>query len=224
MFTVQFPKAGNYKLVCLVHNTMNGTIHVLNPSAVLPHDQDYYDVKGAEERHALLTDTDSLMKMEADPDHDGDDDTVRVIHGNKHVTAGVGEISATPGGLQTASLVRFLKGTIHIEAGDTVEWSSHDPEEPHTITFGTEPGNPFPPSSNVTVDSDGARHAILTSPTDSVHSGFIEATLVDSPHLLPQNPLDFTRFRITFKQPGTYNYRCVLHDNLGMTGTVVVEP
>jgi plastocyanin len=224
MFTVQFPKAGNYKLVCLVHNTMNGTIHVLNPSAVLPHDQDYYDVKAAEERHALLSDIESHMKMETDPDHDGDDDTVRVIHGNKQVIVGIGEISATPGGLQTASLVRFLKGTIHIEAGDTVEWSTHDPEEPHTITFGTEPGNPFPPSSNVFVDSDGARHAIITSPSDSVHSGFIEATRVDNPNLLPQNPLDFTRFRITFKQPGTYNYKCALHDNLGMIGTVVVEP
>jgi plastocyanin len=220
-FTVHFPKAGNYKVVCLVHNTMNGTIHVLNPSEVLPHNQNFYDAKGAEERQALLTDTDAPMKM---GDHDGDDDTVRVIRGNKHVIAGVGEISATPGGLQTASLVRFLKGTIHMEAGDTVEWSSHDPEEPHTITFGTEPGNPFPPSSNVTVDSDGARHAIITSTSDSVHSGFIVATLVDDPGLLPQNPLDFTRFRITFKQPGTYKYRCVLHDNLGMVGTVIVEP
>jgi plastocyanin len=223
-FTVHFPKAGNYKVVCLVHNTMNGTIHVLHPSEALPHDQDFYDVKGAEERHALLSDIESHKKMEVDPDHDGDDDTVHVIHGNKHVTAGIGEISSTPGGLQTASLVRFLHGTIHIEAGDTVEWSSHDPEEPHTITFGTEPGNPFPPSSNVFVDSDGARHAIITSPSDSVHSGLIEATLVDNPGLLPENPLDFTRFRVTFKQPGTYKYKCALHDNLGMVGTVVVTP
>jgi plastocyanin len=223
-FTVHFPKAGNYKLVCLVHNTMNGTIHVLHPSEVLPHDQDYYDVKAAEQRHALLTDIESHMKMSADPDNDGDDDTVRVIHGNKRVTAGVGEISSTPGGAQTASLVRFLKGTITIDAGDTVEWSTHDPEEPHTITFGNEPGNPFPPSPNVTVDSDGARHAIITSPSDSVHSGFIEATLTDDPGLLPQNPLDFTRFRVTFKQPGTYKYRCVLHDNLGMVGTIIVAP
>jgi len=91
-FTVHFPEAGNYKLVCLVHNTMNGTIHVLSPSAVLPHDQDFYDVKGAEERQALLSDIESHRKMEADPDHDGDDDSVRVFHGNKHVTAGVGEI------------------------------------------------------------------------------------------------------------------------------------
>ena len=224
MFTVHFPKAGNYKLICLAHNTMNGTIHVLNPSAVLPHDQDFYDVQGAQERQALLSDIESHMKMEANPDHDGDHDAVRVIHGNKHVTAGIGEISATPGGLQTASLVRFLKGTIHIEAGDTVEWSSHDPEEPHTITFGAEPATPFPPSPKVTVDSDGARHAIITSPSVNVHSGLIEATLVDDPGLLPENPLDFTRFRVTFKQPGTYKYICVLHDNLGMVGTVVVEP
>lgn len=223
---MHFPKAGNYKLVCLVHNTMNGTIHVLHPSEVLPHDQDFYDVKAALERQALLSDTDSHMKMEADPDHDGDDDddSVRIIRGNKHVTAGVGGIVATPGGLQTSSLNRFLKATIHIEAGDTVEWTNHDPEEPHTITFSTEPANPFPPSSNVTVDSDGARHAVLTGPGDSVHSGFIEATLVDSPHLLPQNPLDFTRFRVTFMQPGIYQYICALHNNLGMVGTVVVEP
>jgi plastocyanin len=223
MFTVHFPKAGNYKLVCLVHNTMNGTIHVLNPSAALPHDQDYYDVKAAEQRHALLTDIESHMKMSADPDNDGDDDTVRVFHGNQHVIAGVGEISATPGGEQTASFVRFLKGTITIEAGDTVEWTTHDPEEPHTITFGTEPANPFPPSSNVFVDPDGARHAIITSPSDSVNSGFIESTFTDNPGR-PQNPLDFTRFRITFKQPGTYKYKCALHDNLGMVGAVVVTP
>src|SRR5271169_303370 len=28
-FTVTFPKAGNYKLVCLVHTDMTGTVHVL---------------------------------------------------------------------------------------------------------------------------------------------------------------------------------------------------
>ena len=69
-----------------------------------------------------------------------------------------------PGGYQQLAIVRFLKGTIEIHAGDTVEWSNHDPDEPHTITFGTEPPPneqfPFPP--NVTVDSDGALHAVIT--------------------------------------------------------------
>lgn len=229
-FTVMFPKAGNYKFDCLVHNTMDGVIHVLNASETLPHNQAFYDAQAAAQRKALLSDTDRKMQMDMghDGQHDGDDGfSVRVISGKKHVTAGVGEISATPGGIQTSSLVRFLKGTITIHAGDTVEWSNHDPEEPHTITFGTDPsGNPFPPSANVTkVDSDGAFHAIITSPSENVHSGAILAVLQDEPGV-PSNPLagSPTRFRATFTQLGTYNYHCFFHDNLGMVGKVIVLP
>jgi hypothetical protein len=32
-FTVQFPLRGNYKLVCLVHENMTGTVHVMEPAA-----------------------------------------------------------------------------------------------------------------------------------------------------------------------------------------------
>ena len=32
-FSVLFPKAGNYKVECLIHNSMTGTIHVLEASA-----------------------------------------------------------------------------------------------------------------------------------------------------------------------------------------------
>ena len=42
-FTVVFPVAGNFKLVCLVHADMTGTIHVLDPSQSLPHDQAFYN-------------------------------------------------------------------------------------------------------------------------------------------------------------------------------------
>jgi len=35
-FTVVFPVAGNFKLVCLVHSDMTGTIHVLDPSSLCP--------------------------------------------------------------------------------------------------------------------------------------------------------------------------------------------
>ena len=33
-----------------------------------------------------------------------------------------------------------------------------------------------------------------------------------------------TRFRVTFTQPGVYPYICVLHDELGMVGQVIVLP
>lgn len=228
-FTVTFPKAGNYKFDCLVHNTMTGAIHVLKASEALPHNQDFYDNEAAAQRKALLSDTDQKMRMgmDQDGDHDGDDGFSVSVLRKKQVTAGVGEITSTPGGYQQLAIVRFLKGTIEIHVGDTVEWTNHDPDEPHTITFGTEPppNEQFPPSSNVTVDSDGALHAIITAPGENVHSGFIEQALEDEDGV-PSNPLaaNPTRFRVTFKGTGTYDYKCVLHDNLGMVGKVIVLP
>jgi len=224
-FTVRFPKAGNYKFECLVHLTMTGVIHVLNVSEILPHNQDFYDDQAAAQRKHILTDTDPNMHH---GDELGDDDnahgfSVHVIR--KHVTAGFGDETATPGGLQQLAIERFIKDAVEIHAGDTVEWGNFDPDEPHTITFGVEPADEFDPSSNVFLDSDGARHAIINSPSENVHSGFIAAVLQDEPGL-PTNPLagSPTRFRVTFTQPGTYNYRCVLHDNLGMLGKVIVFP
>jgi plastocyanin len=217
-YAVVFPKAGNYKVECLVHNYMTGTIHVLDRSLPLPHHQDFYDRQAAAQTKLLFSEGDQEMSMAHD------DDSVRVYSHHKNITAGVGEVSATAGGTQVGSLVRFLNGTIQIREGDTVEWSNLDPQEPHTITFGTEPANPFPPSPNVTVDADGVRHATINSISDSVHSGFIEATFQDFPGLISENPLDHTRFRITFTDVGTYDYRCVLHDNLGMVGKVIVLP
>src|SRR5258708_8312151 len=41
-YTVTFPKAGNFKLVCLVHSDMTGAVHVLAPSDLLPHNQAFY--------------------------------------------------------------------------------------------------------------------------------------------------------------------------------------
>jgi len=150
------------------------------------------------------------------------------LHWNK-VTAGVGEIVATPGGSQTASLMRFDEPTTVIHAGETVEWSNSDAVTPHTITFGIEPMNPIPPSANVTLDANGARHAVINSTADSVHSGLIAAApqervgLVQAP--LPPTPLGtVTRFRVKFTNAGVYLYICALHDDLGMKGKVIVLP
>ena len=253
-FTVSFPTAGNYKLQCLVHNTMNGTVHVLDLSNPLPHNQAFYDQEAVRETRNLLTDDDHAMSSDMKGmgmTQAGNSVSVRVLAATErlkgtnrnlaassgvdssaraHVTAGVGEIASTPGGLQTNSLVRFVKGKIEIRAGDTVEWSNFDPEEPHTITFGEEPQDMFDPSPNVTRDPDGGLRAVINSPSDNVHSGFILQALDDQPGTpVNSNPnnaiaLNPTHFRVTFTQPGTYNYKCVLHDNLGMVGQVVVLP
>jgi len=91
------------------------------------------------------------------------------------VAVGAGQISSTGGGTSTLSVMRFQAADITVHAGDTVEWINDDPVTPHTVTFGTEPQDPTAPSANVSIDRDGARHALLTSPTDRVSSGFLQA-------------------------------------------------
>jgi plastocyanin len=213
-FNVLFPTPGNYKLVCLVHEDMTGVVHVLDPSASLPHDQSFYDKEAADQRRDLLADT----------DRDRDEGHAREReHSHNSVKVGIGEVIGTGGGHQTRSVMRFLHSETVIHAGETVVWTNQDSITPHTITFGVEPQDLFDPSSNVSVDADGARHATISSTSDNVHSGFI----VSAPQErlgLAQAPLGVTRFRVTFTKPGTYPYLCALHDNLGMKGQIIVLP
>jgi plastocyanin len=210
-YTVVFPSPGNFKLVCLVHANMTAVVHVLDLSQPLPHKQDFYDDEAADQRRDLLSDTDREM----------DHKQCKIV--SNQVTTGTGEIVATAGGSQTVSVMRFLQPTKVVRVGDTVEWTNSDPVTPHTITFGVEPLDLIDPSSNVTVEADGARHADISSATDNVHSGFIAAAPQDQIGL-PQPSPGVTRFRVTFTKPGVFDYKCALHDGLGMLGKVIVWP
>ena len=227
-YQVIFPTAGNYEIVCLVHGQMFGTIHVLDTTLPLPHDQAYYDKQAKQQLQALLADADLQQQHAQHHNSIANMFSAKITPRTAAVTAGVGEIAATAGGQQSFSLVRFVNGTVTIHAGDTVEWNNLDPEIGHTITFGTVPQDQIDPSCSpncvVSTDPDGSLHATITSTEQNVHSGLIAALLEDEPGV-PQGPVaPPTRFRITFTAPGTYPYVCAFHDNLGMTGTVIVLP
>ncbi len=209
-YSVVFPATGNFKLVCLAHPNMTASIHVMDPSTPLPHDQAFYDREGDRQRDELLS------------------DPMLNVHNHRHsdhVTAGVGHIVGNAGGNQTVSVDRFMDDTKVIHVGETVEWTTDEAVTSHTITFGAEPplATQMSPSANVTIDADGARHAIISSPSDNVHSGFITQLPQDRTGLA-QVPLSgsATRFRVTFTAPGVYPYICVLHDDFGMVGKVIV--
>src|SRR5215469_1964924 len=230
-FTVIFPTPGNYEVVCLVHPEMFGTIHVLSASEILPYDQAFDDEQAEDERRALLEDRDGPPRHQGNHHSTSGTLSSNVISRTKQVTAGYGEIIATPGGQEALAVVRFVDDAVEIHAGDTVEWANWDPIIGHTVTFGTEPGDLFDPSCgpscSVTLDSDGALHATITGPGQNLHSGFIFAALEGYTGLtpVPMPPLfPPTRFRVTFTRAGTYNYKCSLHDNLGMVGKVIVLP
>jgi plastocyanin len=213
-YSVQFPAAGNFKFVCLVHADMTGVVHVLAPSTPVPHDQTFYDREAQSQQALLLADASRLMGRGTT----GDDGTQ-----SNGVAAGIGMVVTTTGaGSQTASLMRFVGGAIVIRAGDTVEWTSLDPSINHTVTFGAEPADPRPPSPNVHSSSDGAREAVIGSTADSVNSGFLSPAPQDRANLPQSNP-GVTRFRVTFTAPGIYDYICAVHDQLGMKGKVIVH-
>jgi plastocyanin len=214
-YSVTFPAAGNFKFVDLLHADMSGVVHVLNLSETLPHDQDFYDRQAQGEQALLLGDASRLQGRGTPGDNGGAQ--------SNDVAVGIGEVVATTGaGLQTASLMRFVRGTIVVRVGDTVEWTSLDPSINHTVTFGTEPADPRPPSANVSPTSEGARQAVISSPADNVNSGFLSPAPQDRANLA-QSPPGVTRFRVTFTSPGTFNYICAIHDDLGMHGTVIVH-
>lgn len=214
-YSVKFPKPGNFKFSCFVHFDMTGTVHVLDPTQTLPYDQGFYNREAQTDAAALLSEGFNLTSRGLAEDRDGGPAV--------KVTAGVGKIVTTSGaGSQTVSLNRFLLPVVVVRVGDSVEWTNLDPSTPHTVTFGTEPSDPRPPSGNVTPTADGARQAVISSSADSVNSGLLTLAFQDRPNL-GQSPLGVTRFRVTFKTPGTFNYICALHDNLGMKGTVIVH-
>ena len=208
-FTVNFPTAGNFKLVCLVHQNMTGVVHVLDWSQPIPHTQSFYDLQAAAEGNALLSDNPQNHRAAVRP-------------GRNSVTLGVGEVVANGGGSQTLSVMRFMEPRKVIHAGETVEWTNLDPATPHTITFGVEPSDPAPPV-NAILDPDGALHGVVNSSSSNVHSGLIMAAPQDE-LFLATPPLAVTRFRVTFPHPGVFPYICALHDDLGMKGEVIVLP
>jgi len=213
-YTVKFPLPGNFKLVCLVHSRMTGRIHVFDPAIQLPHNQAFYDQQAVRNSNELLSEASRLNGL---GNSEGEQTSP---YG---VTAGVSSIAANGGGSQTVAVMRFLGETIVIHVGDTVEWTNLSTPVFHTVTFGHEPANLMPASGNVRIDPDGVRHADLSSPNDSINSGFLGVPNQETVGS-PQYPLEFTRFRVTFKTSGVFNYICGLHDVVGMKGTVIVHP
>lgn len=208
-YTVTFPQSGNFKFVCLIHRDMTGVVHVLDSVQDLPHDQSFYDAKARSEARDLINGASQL------PGAQGGAAT-------NQVTTDPGKLIATGGGKSYLAIMRFLPERLHVHVGDTVEWTNVSPAEPHTITF---PGSQPEPAAGmligVTPDPDGSRHGTLVSPADQFNSGLVGAAPQDQ---TVQTALGVTRVRVTFTSPGTYEYFCALHDELGMKGEVVVDP
>ncbi len=199
-YSLGFTQTGTYAFLCLVHAGMTGVVHVQNAGTPYPQTQARYDLTTLVTGNRLKA---SGRILEA-----------RTLAGARSSGRGQAAVGAgaSAGDAGSLAVMRFLPDRLVVHVGDTVQWTNHDPETPHTITFGQEPGGGplgafFPSGAAV------PGHVTLTSPGESANSGFVGAAFPFGP-----------TFSATFAAPGTYPFICALHDDLGMKGTIVVLP
>ncbi|MFH5878571.1 plastocyanin/azurin family copper-binding protein [Arthrobacter sp. NA-172] len=177
-YSLTFPNTGDFTYYCLVHGmAMVGTVHVRDKGTDYPYTQGQYNRGVKRSERAILSDGYdqwSAARDQAD---------------NHTVIAGADD--------GVASVMRFIEEKVVIHVGESVSFVNNGMGEPHTVTFGTEPANVFPPLGDPTNYTGG-----------QLNSG-----------LMPPN----TTFTVTFNKAGVYDYICGLHDYLGMVGKVVVK-
>lgn len=200
-FPVTFPNVGDFPYHCGLHQAMTGVVHVRSTGTVPT--QQYYDTQSAIQKGQLFGEGRNLMAQYEDP-------------GRGQVTVGTGVMHATG----SIFIMRFLHGVTTVKVGDTVTFTNHDPEAPHTITLNMDFPNPEDSVMPVGLDTPLPvlpGHATAHATTDQINSGFLWRVPVLPPPL-NRGPV----FKMTFTTPGLYNYHCELHDVLGMTGQIRV--
>ena len=131
----------------------------------------------------------------------------------------------------------FLPDTLTVRQGDTVVWYT-DHGVPHTVTF-LAPGQSMPETWGVALP-DGTpvtpgmppldpsvqprlisinREPVRPSPTYDGQSYYSSGQIGGEP------PGRFgTTWALTFDTPGTFEYVCILHLDVGMRGQITVTP
>lgn len=205
-YTLKFTAAGDYAFHCLVHSTMQGTLHVLPTTQPVTATQSFYTQQNIQAENQLLAQGTQVLAAGL---------SSALSTKTPAVTVGDGALNKT----SSVAVLRFLPNFDRIRVGDTVTWSNLDPETPHTVTFGPDPtlGPAGVFAALLPIGIDSTQHATISGPvTSTINSGFLAAP----------GPfgLNGTQFKVTFTAPGTYSYICALHDDLGMVGSITVLP
>ena len=201
-YSLTFTKAGTYDYVCIIHPGMNGKV-VVNPAGQPADTQPVVDARNRDQVNSLLAGDgiSSIMSNAGELPAEG-------------VTAGL----AMGAGNAQVDVQRFFPPRVSIHAGDSLTWINKS-EAPHTVTFLA--GQPQPDVVNVQPQPDGPPRFQL-NPTMFNPAG--DPSAYDGSSYLNsgfREPGPSGTYTVTFTQPGSYDYVCLLHP--GMVGTVVVQ-
>jgi plastocyanin len=213
-YNLTFSKVGDFEYFCAFHTMMKGRVTVQPAGATYPETQDQIDLENARllasDMEAALKASSNAINVSTRPGPNGTTiHEVKMGYGNGNI-----------------SWMRFIPTNLTIRAGDSVEWVRGEVETPHTVTFlsgGMEPdlvlvepqqrGPPKFVLNPVVLAPAGGK---VYNGTGYFNSGIIWGAMVPLPG--PQN------YTLTFDNPGTYKYLCILHDYMGMIGWISVVP
>lgn len=191
-YGLTFPTAGTFPFHCLIHPGMDGTVTVNAAGTAYPQDQAAITAADQTAEAADIA-TGHTIEASFTPSSTTNADGSTTYH----LAAGAGS--------DRISILRFISSTLKVQVGDTVEWSNGDTNgEPHSVSFGPEPQGPTAaaPAGGTTYNGTGG----------FVSSGLFVGPPIPAPH----------SYSLKFTKAGTFPYICVLHDIVGMKGTITV--
>lgn len=213
-FSVTFDTPGTFLYKCIVHpDRMIGTVQVVAPDATDVPDQAQIDARAQAEMAPLVAlaaqakaQGEQFRRSEAGP---GGTTLWFVRAGNSEILTGDPRIQ----------VFDFMPKDITVKANDTIVWASN---YFHSVTF-----NPTPPPPDFLqlVPQPEGPPMVRVNPLLSLPARpsptFDPTKYYNSADLGPFSPGGFS-WGLTFDQPGTFEYLCVVHQEFGMKGTVTV--
>lgn len=213
-FTLTFTKPGAYEYHCEFHPGMKGKITVLPADQPLPKTQaDYEQIAQAEAAQALDAAKNLERQMSQPAVNSRPDGT------QEYVLEMLGDSKTM------ATVLRFLPSSLHIRVGDTVTWRMPDYTELHTVTF-LDRGQKEPDVATAEPQPNGPPKLLINAQVEKPAGGKIYEGqgYFNSGYMMRLEGQPPATYSLTFTKPGTYEYRCLIHDEFGMKATIVVEP
>jgi plastocyanin len=215
-YSLTFPQAGDYLYVCLVHGwMMQGTVHVVGPNVPIASPQKSKAI-GLQEIAAQFAKVPAVTKhamQQIQPPTKNADGTMTY-----HVAMGYSE--------GMIDLMQFFPAKLVVRPGDTIVWGmGSTADAPHTVTFLN--GTPSPDDVIPYKLPDGTVALYLNpqvlgpSPVPAApltRTGYISSGIVQP---IPGSTYSLTIGNIS---PGPLPYICLLHDDMGMKGTLTILP
>jgi plastocyanin len=213
-FSLTFSKAGTYNYLCLIHGEMmSGQVVVVGPDQNVPTPAQEMAM-GKQQIASQLAKVPAVIKAanaQVKPAEKNPDGTM-----THYILLGYesGQID----------LMRFFPNKTNVKPGDTVVWEmSPSNGAPHTVTF----LNGAPSPDLVTFVSPFLYinpEIVFPSPFPPQPGEVLTRSGVYSSGLAQPIPGEFYSLKIGNMTPGLLPYECLLHDESGMTGTLVVLP